>query len=204
MSNSPNELQLIELWPTLFLSQGLPGHEPHTERLCTLAGERPDEGVFGIDDPSVHWLKAHVAHGVNAYLRECGAGDAGQWGARGWFEILDVGEYRGLHNRPHADLCGMYVLRGIEGYDAARRRDDLRPGALSFFDPRSAMNMNAINGDPYQRYQHTLQPVPGLLVIWPASVSYFVHPNLGREPVVRVAFDVLLPEESASPPGTRS
>lgn len=189
------ELELLELWPTLILSQTLPGHQPHTERLGALAGSHPEAGVFALEDASVEWLKAHIAHGVNAYLREFGAGD--KWAARGWFEILHTGEYQSLHSRPEAALCGIYMLQGAAADAAAGQRDDLRPGALSFYDPRPAMNMNAINDDPYQRYQQTLPPSPGLLVIWSADLRWFAHPNLAREPLARIAFDIFLPSAGA-------
>ncbi|MDX1433126.1 MAG: hypothetical protein R3286_11830, partial [Gammaproteobacteria bacterium] len=176
-----DDLELIELWPTLILSQPLPRHEAHTERLAALAREHAGEGVFAVADASVDWLKTHVAHGVNAYLARCAIGSGAEWGARGWFEVLGFGDYRGLRERPEAALCGMYVLRGADDADVAGRRDDLRPGALTFFDPRPAMNKNAINGDPYQRYHETLRPVAGLLLIWPGHVRCFAHPNLGRD-----------------------
>ena len=190
MPAASDELELIELWPTLFLNQRLPGHEAHTERLLALARSRSEDGVFAIVDPSVEWLKPHVAHGVNAYLSAYQSVDARQWSVRGWFERLEQDDYQGLHDRPGADLCGMYVLSSADDGAGSGRRDDLRPGCVSFFDPRPAMHMNAISGDPYQRYQHTLRPVPGLLVLWPAFVSHFVHPNLAREEIVRIAFEV--------------
>ena len=54
------------------------------------------------------------------------------------------------------------------------------------------MNMNAIRQDPYNIYEQTLTPEPGLLLLWPGFVNYFSHPNLSTEPVIRVSFDVHL------------
>ena len=196
MPAESDDLELIELWPTLFLNQRLPGYEAHTERLLALARTRSRDGVFAIEDPGIEWLKPHVAHGVNACLNAYGAVGARQWSVRGWFERLEQDDYQGLHDRPGADLCGMYVLSSAGDRADSGQRDDLRPGCVSFFDPRPAMHMNAISGDPYQRYQHTLQPVPGLLVLWPAFVSYFVHPNLARAEIVRIAFEVSLSESA--------
>ena len=69
-------------------------------------------------------------------------------------------------------------------------RDDLHPGYISFFDPRSAMNMNAIRQDPYLNYHRSIELKPGMLLMWPSYLSFFIHPNLSRTPRISVAFDV--------------
>jgi hypothetical protein len=45
-----------------------------------------------------------------------------------------------------------------------KTRKDVRPGAISFYDPRGpAVNMNAIRGDPYIEPEHTVRvPSPRL------------------------------------------
>jgi hypothetical protein len=37
---------------------------------------------------------------------------------------------------------------------------------------------------------HTVEFVPGMLLIWPSYVSYFLHPHLAASPAVHVGFDV--------------
>ena len=71
-------------------------------------------------------------------------------------------------------------------------------GVVTFYDPRTGINMNSIRRDPYLHYHHTVPLVPGLLLIWPAFLSYFEHPNLSREPAVRVAFDIHLEDGGGS------
>ncbi len=194
--NAP-ALEIITLWPSKFLEGDLPGHEAPTQRLITLAESHPEDGVFAIDDPGVHWLKSHVAHGVEAYLRETGNVSALQWRASARFEIQSFGDYRALANRPGADLAGMYVLRWPSQQSVVGGRDDGLPGFVSFYDPRVAMNMNAIKGDPYFGYHRHVRPRAGLLLMWPAYVSYFMHPNQSREAAMRVAFDVQLHARAA-------
>jgi hypothetical protein len=89
----------------------------------------------------------------------------------------------------------MYVLSWPSQHDRAGERDDRLPGYVSFYDPRVAMNMNAIKRDPYHGYHRSLQPRAGLLLLWPAHISYFLHPNFSEHPAMRVAFDVLLHSE---------
>lgn len=190
-TNGP-AVELIKLWPSIFLEQDLPGHEAPTRRLIDLAAQRGDEGVFAIDDPAVQWLKSQVAHGVGMYLRRSGQIQAPNWGARGHFESYEPAGYRTLANQPGAFLAGMYVLTWPSSQDAGGRRDDALPGFVSFYDPRAGMNMNAIKRDPYHGYHHSLKPRPGLLLMWPAHVGRFVHPNWSVEAALAVSFGVQL------------
>lgn len=195
--NAP-ALEIIKLWPSVFLEKDLPGYEAPTQRLLALAESHPGDGVFAIDDPGVVWLKSQVAHAVAAYLHETGNVSAPQWGARARFETQNFGDYRGLANQPGADLAGMVVLRWPSQRSNPGGRDDGLPGTVSFYDPRVAMNMNAIKRDPYHDYHRHVKPRAGLLLMWPAYVSYFMHPNQSHQAAVRVAFDVQLHARAAS------
>jgi hypothetical protein len=199
MATKTLDLEIIKLWPSIFLEADLPGHEEPTQRLIALAESRSDDGVFAIDDPGVQWLKLQVAHAVGKYLNKTGYARVPEWGARGRFAVQNHGDYRALSNQPGADLAGMYVLRWPSQQSRAGARDDGLPGYVSFYDPRVAMNMNAIKRDPYHGYHRSLRPRAGLLLLWPAYVSYFMHPNFSGEPAMRVAFDVQLRAEPGSP-----
>ena len=196
MTQSSPGIEFIKLWSSVFLEKDLPDHEAATQQLIALAASRADDGVFAIDDPCVHWLKAHVAHAVSLYLGRAGYAQAPQWSARARFSTLEYGEYRSLANQPGADLVGIYVMSWPSRHAIPGGRDDGLPGYLSFYDPRVAMNMNAIKRDPYHGYHQSLHPRPGLLLLWPAYVSYFMHPNLSREPAICVAFQVRLQSEA--------
>jgi hypothetical protein len=37
--------------------------------------------------------------------------------------------------------------------------------------------MNAIRGDPYIDPEHTVEPQSGQILLWPAFLTHFVHPN---------------------------
>lgn len=198
MAAEVSGLELIRLWPCVFFEQDLPDREAPTQSLIALAETRPQEGVFAIDAPGVAWLKGHVAQAVGAYLRETRYGGAPEWSARARFEIFGHDEFRPLANQPGADIAGMYVLHWPSGEDAIGERDDALPGCLSFYDPRIAMNMNAIKRDPYHDYHRHLMPRAGLLSMWPAYVSYFVHPNPSTQPAMRVAFEVQLDTQARS------
>ncbi len=71
-------------------------------------------------------------------------------------------------------------------------RKDLRPGCIAFDDPRGAVNMTAIKRDPYIEAECTLRPAAGTVVVWPAFLNHFVHPNLSKESRVSISFNVVL------------
>ena len=190
--SSKNEPEFVELWPCPFLIQQLPDCEQPNARLGELARSFPTRGVFSIDDPAIDWLRTQVAHGISQYLRLIEFPAQIGWGVRARFEILARGDYRGLANRPGGYLGGLYIVQSPDQETPACGRDDLNPGSVSFYDPRTGMNMNAIRQDPYHICEQTLKPEPGLLLLWPGFVNCFSHPNFSNQSVVRVSFDVQL------------
>ena len=199
MGNGVPGLELLQLWPNTFLQQALPDHEERTRCLEELAREHADEDVFTIDDASVEWLKANIIHGVRAYLRTAGFTRPPVCTASGQFDIQHFADVRSLRNRAGSYLAGVYVVTSPPGEQRLGTRQDSRAGSVTFYDPRSGMNMSSIRRDPYVLNHHTVALVPGLLLLWPAFVSYFEHPNHSREPAVRVAFDIHLDESADAP-----
>ncbi len=183
-------LEVIKLWTSSLLNQPIPGHEQHTARLVELALGHTDEAVFSIEDPSLEWLKKQIEHGVSACLSKAEINQPIKWSASGRFDVQQLEDYRSLRNHPGAYFTGIYVARSNAGEEGIGVRDDRRSGNITFYDPRAGINMNAINRDPYIAYNLTYALAPGQLLIWPAYVSYFLHPNLSREPAIRVAFDI--------------
>lgn len=191
-------LELLRLWPSTFLHQPLPDHEQRTRRLEALAREHAAENVFAIDDASAAWLKANIIHGVVAYLRQAGFARPPRCSVSGRFDIQRFTDIRSLRNRTGTYLAGIYVLTSPAPDEGLGGREDRRPGSVTFYDPRTGINMNSIRRDPYLHYHHSVPLVPGVLLIWPAFVSYFEHPNHSREPAVRVAFDIRLEDGGGS------
>jgi hypothetical protein len=184
------ELKLTSLWFNTLLEQHLPGHEPHTARLAQLVEQGHAASLFESGDAAVAWLKANIVHATGALLREAGFTHAPQVLMRASVQIQHLGAFDPMRNQPGSYFTGLYVLRAPSGAPALGQREDARPGCISFYDPRVGMNMNAIRKDPYVLYHHTVKFEPGLLLMWPSYVPYFLHPHLASEPAVRVCLDV--------------
>ena len=52
--------------------------------------------------------------------------------------------------------------------------------------------------------KRAIQPTLGLIVMWPASINHFVHPNLSNQSRVSICFNVMLDwsDDSMSPCGS--
>jgi uncharacterized protein (TIGR02466 family) len=191
------------LWPTVFLQRGLPGHEAANQVLAQTileleAGRRDMTtdylagNLLTLEHPAVQWLKDCINKTVIDYLRHAGMDYPINWQLQGWANVNRLGDYHDAHNHPHAYLSGTYYVKVPEGAPEIGSRKDLRPGRITFYDPRGAVNMTAIKRDPNIEAEHTVDPKAGMILLWPAFLNHFIHPNLSSEPRISVSFNVVL------------
>jgi len=191
------------LWPTIFLQRSLPGHEAaDCVLLKTVMGQDAEQAdmttdylsgnLFTLEDPALQWLKGCVNKTVIDYFRHLGMDYPINWSVQAWANINRLGDYHDAHNHPHAYLSGTYYVRVPEPGGEIGTRKDLRSGCITFYDPRGAVNMAAIKHDPYIEAEYTLRPTAGTILLWPAFLYHFVHPNLSAEPRVSISFNVVL------------
>lgn len=203
ISRKPNEKGFIALWPTILLQRSLPGHAAANQELARLIRaldkERDDlttdylgGNILVTDNPAIAWLRDCINKTVIDYLRGLGMDYAVNWSLQGWANINRRGDYHDLHNHPHAYLSGTYYVAMPERSDTKQNRKDVRPGCITFYDPRGSANMTAIKGDPQIEAEFTVTPKPGLLLLWPAFVNHFVHPNLSDEDRISISYNVVL------------
>jgi len=192
-----------QLWPTLFLRRRLPGHAAANEALLQLIEELETQNrdlttdyretnILAHEHQAAGWLKDCVNKTAIDYLRRVGIAYPVNWSLQGWANVNRIGDYHDPHNHPHAYLSGTYYVRVPKQPDMGETRKDLRPGAISFYDPRGAVNMSAIKDDPQIEAEYTLRPEAGEILMWPAFLFHFVHPNLSDEPRVSVSFNLVL------------
>lgn len=203
-ARQPDEQGFLDLWPTLFLQRHLPGHEAANQALAQLVRDLDSrhaelttdylrDNLLAGEHPAIAWLRDCINKTVIDYLQRCGMNYAINWTLQGWANINRRGDYHDLHNHPHAYLSGTYYVAVPAHLDkTAQNRGDLRPGCISFYDPRGATNMTAIKGDPQIEAEYTIAPTPGLLLLWPAFIHHFVHPNLSGEERISISYNVIL------------
>jgi uncharacterized protein (TIGR02466 family) len=201
MSNS--DIELLDLWPTKLLKKRVDGFEEPNRELLKLARDWDkanrnlttdyrDNNPFEIDSPPTNWLRSEVNLAVIDYLKAIGIAFPVDWQIHGWVNINRTGDYHDPHNHPHCYLSGTYYVKMPPSVPAKRQRSDVRPNRITFYDPRTTFNMLSIRDDPYVEPEHTVLPEPGLLMLWPAGLMHFVHPNLSDETRVSISFNIIL------------
>ncbi len=195
------------LWPTLFMSVILPGHEQANTVLSGLVLERNaqqaqmttdylEQNLFDSDHPALVWLHQCFDRAILDYASEAGISYQLDWSLQAWPNVNFRGDYHNLHNHPHAWLSGTYYLNVPDQSEAETYRSDLNPGAISFFDPRPQANMGAIRNDGQFDPEYRRLPRAGELFIWPAFLHHLVHPNLVDVPRLSISFNVVLKNRS--------
>lgn len=208
MTRQPNPQGFLDLWPTTLLQRRLPGaQEANTvlaqvildldAKATNLTTDYLGGNFLESEHPAVAWLRNCINKTAIDYLRRGGLDYEVRWSLQGWANVNRFGDYHDLHNHPHAYLSGTYyVAMPVDTEDLPGRRDR-RPGAISFYDPRAQANMTAIKGDPQIEAEYTLLPEAGTILLWPAFLHHFVHPNLSRQPRISISFNLVLKRSDA-------
>lgn len=195
--------EFLDLFPTKMMRAELDNFEAPTQDLIKLIREmeKANKGLttdyrennpLEYDREGPNWLRAQINQTVIAYLKEIGIDYSVNWQIHAWANINRAGDYHDPHNHPHAYLSGTYYLK-MPGEGAKKRqRSDVRPNAITFYDPRTGFNMSSIRNDPYVDPELTVLPKPGLLMMWPAALMHFVHPNLSDETRISLSFNIVL------------
>jgi len=194
--------EVTKLWPTLMLRHRLPGAERANPVLLELVTgmeqARPDltteylqGNLFDNDHPAIGWLQACVKRAVLDYARATGIDYELDFHLQAWASVNRFGDYHNLHNHPHSWLSGTYYVQVPEPKPLPGR-SDRNPGAISFYDPRPQANMLAVRSDPQVDPEHRILPRAGEILLWPAFLHHFVHPNLSDELRVSISFNIVL------------
>ena len=193
----------VELWPTIFVQKTLPDHQAHDRQLLSLIEAKEHatgdlttdylaDNLFAVDEPAINWLRGQINETVIGYLRWAGLDYPVNWVVQGWPNVNRFGDYHDPHNHPRAYLSGTYYVKIPTKMEKLRGRGDGRPGCITFYDPRPAVNAVAIKKDPYIEPEYTVAPEPGLLLLWPGFITHFVHPNLSKQARVSISFNIVL------------
>jgi uncharacterized protein (TIGR02466 family) len=193
----------LQLWPTLLLRRDLPGAELGNkvlrEEILAMEADNPElttdylgGNFLARENPAIAWLRDCVNRSVIDYAKRAGIDYEMKWSLQAWPNVNRFGDYHDLHNHPHCWLSGTYYVAVPQSNEALPGRKDRRPGSISFYDPRPQANMNAVAKDPQVEAEYTLLPRPGTILLWPAFLHHFVHPNLSKDLRISVSFNVVL------------
>lgn len=193
----------VSLWPTKILKRTLPDTQAANQALAgfiedldrkhrDVTTDYRSDDLFSHDHSGILWLRECVNVTVRDYFRHLGMDYDIRWSLQAWANVNRFGDYHDYHNHPHAYLSGTYYVRVPAQFEDLETRNDVRPGRLTLYDPRACANMTAIKGDPYIEPEYTVEPTSGMILLWPAFVNHFVHPNLSKQSRLSISFNVML------------
>ncbi len=193
----------VTLWPTVVLKRMLPEAQSANKELARviedldrrhrdLTTDYRSDNLFTLENAAAVWLRECVNITVRDYFQHLGMNYDIRWSLQAWANVNRFGDYHDYHNHPHAYLSGTYYVRIPDEREKLDSRNDVRPGRLTLYDPRACANMTAIKGDPYIDPEFTVDPQAGMILLWPAFINHFVHPNLSKQPRISVSFNVVL------------
>lgn len=194
--NASTEDRIIELWPTHFLHYTLDDHANYRDALADFATRHSGEDILSTNNAATVWLKRQIDDAATAYLTRYAGAEASSFAVTSRAVVHDHGDYQPLRNHPDAYLGGIYYITAPKDLRDKHHRSDVDSNAISFYDPRFSMNMGAIAKDPNSEMEKLVHPKPGILVMWPSFVDFFIHPNLSSEAHLSVHFKIILDERS--------
>jgi hypothetical protein len=187
---SANEDRIVGLWGTPFLHFTVKENDTHSAALAALATADPDLDILTRSEASALWIKAQIEATATAYFERWAEARVAAFSVTGRTLIHGHSDYQPLSNHPEAYLSGLYFVTAPAEMRDKHHRFDAESNALSFYDPRFAMNMGAIARDPNAELEKIVRPKPGVLIAWPSYIDYYVHPNLSAAPLIAIQFNV--------------
>ena len=103
----------------------------------------------------------------------------------GWVNCNPTNAMNAPHDHAGAFWSGTYYAAVPLPEDA----DDTYSGAIEFIDPRGSLGSNALIETPLTKPKFTVRPGAGTLLLWPAYVKHWVHPNRAAGDRMTVSFN---------------
>ena len=103
----------------------------------------------------------------------------------GWLNVSPTNAMNAPHDHPGAFWSGTYYVAMPQPADAP----DQLSGAIEFLDPRGSLGQAAHIPCALTLSRIWLRPAAGTLLLWPAHLRHWVHPNTAAEERVSVSFN---------------
>ena len=111
----------------------------------------------------------------------------------GWANVSRRGSYNSVHNHPNCLWSGVYyVSPGIPD-----EKGNPHNGKLELLDPRVGANLMYVKGTILES-RYLIDPLPGLMVMFPSWLNHLVHPFQGESERISVAFNIVTTEVPAA------
>lgn len=112
----------------------------------------------------------------------------------GWINVNPPGAYNGPHDHKSAFWSGTYYVDVPEGEGSS--------GMIEFLTPVTPLPSNGLIGGPLVAETFSLAPKPGTVLLFPATILHWVHPNLATRDRVTIAFNGRFERKPVAPMAT--
>jgi uncharacterized protein (TIGR02466 family) len=103
----------------------------------------------------------------------------------GWANVSRRGHYNSVHDHPGSTWSGVYyVSRGEPD------SDDPCNGKLELIDPRAGVNILGVQQQSALEGRYLVEPMPGLMVMFPSWLKHTVHPFQGLGERISISFNI--------------
>jgi uncharacterized protein (TIGR02466 family) len=127
-------------------------------------------------DPVIADLAKRLARHASTFAEECDFGLTRKPRLDSlWVNLLKSGGHHAGHNHPHSIISGTFYVEVPAG-----------SGAIRFEDPRLPLMMAA---PPREQSFVTVDPRPGLLLLWESWLRHEVLPGKGRGERLSISFN---------------
>jgi len=193
-------MEVNGVWPTFLVRRQLADYEKPNEALVKFIVQQEareadatvrfrEQKLFTSDNRAVRWLKDQIDQTAAGFLRHVGVHWPVIWTYTGWYNVNRYGDHHGPHNHPRCTMSGTYYVSVPS--DQEQVEDPLaRPACISFYDPRTGANMNAVGTEYDAKSVYVVSPTAGTLLMWPSPVQHAVHPNFSREHRISISFNL--------------
>ena len=103
----------------------------------------------------------------------------------GWVNINPTHAMNAPHDHAGAFWSGTYYALVPLPDDP----DDKVSGAIEFIDPRGSLGSSVQIETPFTKPKFSVRPGPGTLLLWPAYLKHWVHPNQASSDRMTVSFN---------------
>ena len=103
----------------------------------------------------------------------------------GWVNLNPTHAMNAPHDHAGAFWSGTYYALVPLPDDP----EDKLSGAIEFIDPRGSLGSNVQIDTPFTKPKFTVRPAPGPLMLWPAYLKHWVHPNQASSDRLTVSFN---------------
>ena len=194
--------RLVTLWPTLLVRCRVDGFEERNPGLVALVEKMDAESeqmtsryretdILALEHADIAWLRAGIDRAIDTYLKSVGVDYPVGWEVRGWANVNRRGDYHSPHNHGWSYLSGTYYVR-VPEQPAPDGPPGAPPAAISYYDPRAAVNLLAVDDEQLAQREHPVRPGAGNLLLWNSFVNHSVHPNLADTSRISISFNVAL------------